>query len=58
MRYLLFAGDHYYPCGGWEDFICAGDDMEALKSTAGSLLSNDWWHIVEISTLQIVERSY
>jgi hypothetical protein len=31
-RYLLFAGDNYYPTGGWEDFICDGDSIEELQA--------------------------
>lgn len=43
--YLLFAGDSYYPCGGWHDFegsfISIEDAMERLDS-----IRCDWWHIV------------
>ena len=27
-RYLAFAGDDYYPTGGWGDFVAASDDLD------------------------------
>ena len=30
-RYLLFAGDNYYPCGGWNDFEGSFDTKEEIK---------------------------
>ena len=36
-RYLVFAFDDYYPCGGWEDFIKDFDnDYAALQCALGS----------------------
>ncbi len=43
--YLLFAGDSYYPCGGWNDYI--GDfpsEDSAMEYLAAH--SYDWWHLV------------
>lgn len=56
-RYLLFAGDNYYPSGGWGDFVTSHDDIEVLRRhpdfAAGS---NDgglrWSHIVDTHTGQ------
>jgi hypothetical protein len=31
IRYAVFAGDKYYPTGGWADIKSAGNDLEALK---------------------------
>ena len=28
MKYLLFAGSDYYPCGGWDDYRGAFDTLE------------------------------
>ena len=53
--FLVFAGDNYYPSGGWDD--CKGSCgtlVEALRYAA-NLSSIDWWHIVDTSTLEIVE---
>lgn len=33
-RYLLFAGDWYYPNPGWEDFILDFDSVEETKKSA------------------------
>jgi len=47
-RYLLFAGNNYYPGGGWNDFIGSFHSTEAAKT---ALLNSDrafqWWHIVD-----------
>jgi len=54
-RYFLFGGDHYYPAGGWRDFL--GDFP--MKEDAIEMLSHlstpvDWAHVVDIKTNQIV----
>ena len=57
-RYLLFAGDNYYPKGGGEDFIAAFDTIEA------ALLTHDpkkfeydggWANIFDVEDLKIVK---
>lgn len=45
MSYLLFAGDHYYPSGGWHDFVDSFSSEDAAVKHAASL-GNDWWHVV------------
>jgi len=41
--YMLFAGDNYYPLGGWADFIGTYDTLvKAVK--AGE--NYDWYHVV------------
>lgn len=48
-QYLIFAGDKYYPKGGWEDFKFSCDSMpEALEWLANN--NQDWWHIVDTHT--------
>lgn len=54
-RYLVFAGNYYYPSGGWNDFHSAYDTLEEareltkkMKSEAG--LWEDWCHIIDIQT--------
>ena len=43
--YLLFAGDQYYPAGGWNDFIDEfPTEAEALARAANT--ECNWWHIV------------
>lgn len=34
MRFLVFAGSNYYPCGGWSDFIGDSDTVEEAKDLA------------------------
>lgn len=47
-RYALFAGDDYYPAGGWNDFRRACDTLEAAYPADGE--SFDWWHIIDLVT--------
>ncbi len=48
-RYLLFAGDSYYPEGGWFDFKGDFDTVvDAIKSIA--LRDYDWYHVVDSTT--------
>jgi hypothetical protein len=54
-RYLAFAGDNYYPGGGYFDLKASGDEksltdlIEQMKK-----LEPDWFHILDISTAKIV----
>jgi hypothetical protein len=53
-RYLLFAGDEYYPAGGWEDFRGDFDN----PSDAGALARAErwgWWQIVDITIGREIE---
>jgi hypothetical protein len=61
-RYLVFGGDNYYPCGGWDDLLGEFDNLEDAKLTIthGKInackhkgiepLSRDWNHIVDLET--------
>jgi hypothetical protein len=54
-RYLLFSGEHYYPLGGWEDFIESSDDLNGLIARSPpEKVSWGWWHIVDTQTSSIV----
>lgn len=48
--YIVFAGDHYYPSGGMQDFIgnYATKD-EAIAAAAGW----DWAQVVLLETLDV-----
>lgn len=56
-RYILFAGDYYYPSGGWDDYAASDDDLETLKATADSLVDSNatygsaWAHVIEAETM-------
>lgn len=52
-RFILFAGDDYYPAGGWHDCIGSADSVEdAIKAAADH--KHDWWHIIDAETGQEV----
>lgn len=55
--YLIFAGDNYYPRGGFGDFIGRADTLEDAMAAAGAggeYGQYDWWQIVDSRTMQIV----
>lgn len=43
--FMLFAGDSYYPAGGWRDFIGVFPSVEAAVEHFKSG-SWDWYHVV------------
>ena len=43
--YLLFAGDNYYPCGGWDDYKGSFATEEAALEFLATK-RYDWWHLV------------
>lgn len=50
-RYLLFAGDRYYPAGGWQDFKMDFDSVDPAVIAGGDY---DWWHVVDRATGEVV----
>jgi len=55
-RFLVFAGDYYYPKGGWKDFKGAFSSYEnALKCINKPELGfedpYEWWHIIDETSL-------
>jgi hypothetical protein len=51
MKYLLFAGDTYYPSGGAKDFIGSYESLEeAIKAVPGY----DWAHIADSTSMDIL----
>lgn len=52
-RYLLFAGDKYYPYPGWLDFVDDFDSWEDAVKQADTIKC-DWWHVVDTTTKEIV----
>ena len=55
-RYILLAGDTYYP-SRWRDFVAASDDFEELKERAKAELSDsdykDWAEIVDLESYAV-----
>ena len=53
LNFALFAGDKYYPGGGWHDFKGSYNSLiTAIEAVAG--MSCDWWQVVDMSTGQII----
>lgn len=47
-RYLLFAGDTYYPSGGWNDFVGHFSTAVAALAYLETVSTKyDWAHIVD-----------
>lgn len=59
-RYLAFAGDNYYPDGGWEDFRGDFDTCEeavaAVKNYKPTCSTGQWGHVVYTETKEIVHE--
>lgn len=58
--YLLFAavddGLNVITRGGWQDFKGAFDYIEDVRRVV-QRSAYDWWHIVDLTTLSIIDRS-
>lgn len=50
-RYLLFAGDNYYPSGGMYDFVFSSDDINSLKAI---VLKVNYSFVNNIKTYDVV----
>ena len=60
-HYILFAGDYYYPSGGWLDFKGRFLSIESAKNYLLQIKESypyEWWHIVDEERNEIVEDSY
>jgi len=57
-RYLVFAGDTYYPRGGWNDLKRSFDDLTEAEAFAINCLKNgySWCHIVDSTSGSIVKE--
>lgn len=52
-QFLLFAGDTYYPVGGWRDFKSDHDTLDEARSAAAAL-NADWYDIIDVQTMKVV----
>lgn len=48
MRYLLFAGQNYYPQGGIDDLVGEFESIEEAQRVCG-VAPYDWGHIVMLN---------
>jgi hypothetical protein len=55
-RYLVFAGSHYYPSGGFNDFEESFDLLDVAWGYAKGRAAESykWSHIVDITTGEVV----
>lgn len=57
-RFAVFAGDVYYPCGGWNDYRESFDTLdEARRYVFNWACRADWWHIVDLTTREVVAQA-
>lgn len=52
-RYFVFAGERYYPSGGWNDFVNSFSSLEVAKEAALAT-KEDWAHVVDSETGRVV----
>lgn len=53
--FALFAGDSWYPAGGWNDFI---DYYPSVEEASVRGAQEDWWHIVDLRAFVRVASGY
>jgi hypothetical protein len=54
-RYLVFAGDNYYPSGGAFDFVSALATLEEATAAANAFkMRSDWAHVFDMQLGRIV----
>lgn len=50
LRFALFAGEHRYPSGGWDDWRGSfATQAEALTAAADA--GHEWWHVVDLAAV-------
>ena len=56
-KFLLFAGEEFYPGGGWSDFVGAYPTQHEAKEAA-TKQQGSWWQIVDVTTLLVVANDF
>jgi hypothetical protein len=54
-RYALFAGSHYYPCGGWHDLVGTYDSVD-YEEAMQALQNRRHSHRFQVIDLQTGEE--
>lgn len=65
MKYMLFAGNTYYPEGGFSDFKGLFGTVDLAIEAVSEYNENkdrfddewDWWHVVNALSLEVVDCS-
>jgi hypothetical protein len=56
--YAIFAGDDFYPNGGWADFVMAFHTLDMAKDYVQHNRSVwDWYQIVDLANQKVVDAS-
>lgn len=58
-RYLLFAGQFYYPNGGWGDFIISVETEVEVDKAIELMIAdkenpNTWFHVFDTESQKII----
>lgn len=56
MRFLLFAGDTYYACGGGHDFVDSFENLECAIEAGQNIKGRDWWHVFDVEAGKVVKN--
>lgn len=56
LRYLCFAGDDYYPCGGVRDLQRSVESLDDAQSWANEQRDSTltWWHVYDVVEQRVV----
>lgn len=54
LQFAVFAGEYYYPRGGWDDFQGTYATLEDAVSVGRQW---QWHHVVDLSTGSVVAES-
>ena len=52
-RFIVFAGDFYYPAGGAADIVSDFDTLDEAKTWRGH--STNWLHVLDTETGEVHE---
>jgi len=56
--FALFAGENYYPAGGWQDLVGVFPTLEEAQAALQGLdeYSREWYQIVDLAKGEMVEE--
>jgi hypothetical protein len=59
-KYSVFAGDQFYPSGGFADFVATTDDWDTAVNLVVSAMKNgsDWFQIVDNTRLVVISDEF
>lgn len=57
-KYIIFAGDTYYPLGGWQDYYGIADTIEEANIAYDNAIKKGWAHVLDFDTGKIILDSW